>query len=303
VPRVLCEGRGALATCFQLFRFMALYSMIQFGCCIMLYFKGSNLGDSQFLNQDMFLVFPLVVLMGETYAADTLTVDRPSSDLLSVSNLFSVAAHVFICLGFQLYTYLSCALQPGYEALPNDNFLAHSWHVTSLYLLGNFQYVLVAALFSSGSVWKKPLAANRRLFCWLIFAAGFCLFLLFGTDATLWPMSALASKATWSETFFLTRDDVPITTAWRFKILWFFLLNCLASTALEFVIMPRFDVWLGRLQNRRYTNTEYGPGGTPADGSKPYHIWRREIEDGWYLNAAPSVTAVPLEASRGYGSA
>ncbi len=284
VPQVLLEGRGALATCFQLFRFMALYSMIQFGCCILLYFQASNLGDWQFLSQDMFLVFPLVVLMGETYAADRLTTKRPSSDLLSLSNLVSVAGHVALCLSFQGLVFGLTPYAPGYEVLENSGFLAHSWQVTSLYLLGNLQYVLVATLFAAGSEWKRPVSANPRLFGWLIFAGCFCLFLLVGTDATLWPLSLVFSETTWSKTFFLTRDDVPLSTAWRWRILAIFLVNVVASVTFEFLVMPRFKPWVATMRRRSFTHTEYGKGGYPADGVKGYHVMRREIEDGWYLN-------------------
>jgi cation-transporting ATPase 13A2 len=39
IPILLSEGRSSLITSFQLFRFMALYSMIQFGAVILTYFQ------------------------------------------------------------------------------------------------------------------------------------------------------------------------------------------------------------------------------------------------------------------------
>lgn len=47
VPRVLCEGRGALATSFQMFGFMALYSTIQFANALLIVFRGSFLSNNE----------------------------------------------------------------------------------------------------------------------------------------------------------------------------------------------------------------------------------------------------------------
>jgi hypothetical protein len=46
IPRVLCEGRGALATSFCLFQFMALYSTIQFANALLIVFAGSFLSNN-----------------------------------------------------------------------------------------------------------------------------------------------------------------------------------------------------------------------------------------------------------------
>lgn len=47
VPTVIREGRAALVTSFSCFKFMSLYSAIQFCSVSFLYTSGSNLGDFQ----------------------------------------------------------------------------------------------------------------------------------------------------------------------------------------------------------------------------------------------------------------
>lgn len=47
VPTVIREGRAALVTSFSCFKFMSLYSAIQFCTVSFLYTSGSNLGDFQ----------------------------------------------------------------------------------------------------------------------------------------------------------------------------------------------------------------------------------------------------------------
>ena len=65
---LLREGRCALTTSFQCFKFIELYSMIQFISVTMLYAVGSCLSDFQFLYIDLFILVPLSIFMGYTHA-------------------------------------------------------------------------------------------------------------------------------------------------------------------------------------------------------------------------------------------
>jgi len=47
VPRIIREGRASLVTSFSCFKYMSLYSAIQFTTVGILYRKASNLGDFQ----------------------------------------------------------------------------------------------------------------------------------------------------------------------------------------------------------------------------------------------------------------
>jgi len=58
--RLLSEGRCALVTSFQCFKWMAMYSLIQFISVSTLYVFGSALTDNQFLYIDLFSILPLV---------------------------------------------------------------------------------------------------------------------------------------------------------------------------------------------------------------------------------------------------
>ena len=61
VPHVIREGRAALVTSFSCFKYMALYSLIQFISISLLYPMLSSLGDWQFLYIDLFLIVPIAV--------------------------------------------------------------------------------------------------------------------------------------------------------------------------------------------------------------------------------------------------
>ncbi|XP_015762020.1 PREDICTED: probable cation-transporting ATPase 13A3 [Acropora digitifera] len=62
VPTVIREGRAALVTSFGTFKYMALYSIIQFVSVILLYSISSNLGDLQYLYIDLVIITSLALV-------------------------------------------------------------------------------------------------------------------------------------------------------------------------------------------------------------------------------------------------
>lgn len=77
VITLLREGRAALTTTFQAFKFIELYSMIQFFSVTCLYAVGSNLSDNQFLYVDIMVLVPLCIFQAWTGASDKLTRHLP----------------------------------------------------------------------------------------------------------------------------------------------------------------------------------------------------------------------------------
>ncbi|KAG7226888.1 hypothetical protein INR49_022183 [Caranx melampygus] len=65
VPLLIREGRCSLVTSFSLFRYMALYSLIQFCSVLILYTVKTGLADMQFLFSDIALVTLLAIVMGK----------------------------------------------------------------------------------------------------------------------------------------------------------------------------------------------------------------------------------------------
>jgi len=61
VVTLIREGRAALTTTFQAFKFIELYSIIQFLSVTLLYLDGSNLTDNQFLYIDIGVLVPLCI--------------------------------------------------------------------------------------------------------------------------------------------------------------------------------------------------------------------------------------------------
>ena len=99
IIHLLREGRCALFTSFSNFKYIEMYSMVQFTNVILLYTVGSNMSNYQFLYEDLVVSVPLTLFMGWTGPYSKLTSMRPPGSLLSFPVLFSVFGAVMIELG------------------------------------------------------------------------------------------------------------------------------------------------------------------------------------------------------------
>jgi len=64
---LLIEGKSSLDTSYQCFKFMMLYSIIQFFSVTILLTFGSYLTNNQFLSIDAFIIFPLAYLISRYF--------------------------------------------------------------------------------------------------------------------------------------------------------------------------------------------------------------------------------------------
>ena len=102
IPKLIKEGRCALTTSFGVFKYMALYSFIQFISVLILYTNQTNLGDTQFLYIDLVITTTVAVLMGRTGPWHALVRERPPGSLVSGHNLLSVGLQILASLAGQL---------------------------------------------------------------------------------------------------------------------------------------------------------------------------------------------------------
>jgi len=103
VIKLLREGRAALSTSIQCFKYMALYSLIQLISVSIMYSLKINLTDMQYLIIDLMILLPLAVTMSWTKAARGLSKQVPNSDLLSFQILASIIGQTLIQLFFQVF--------------------------------------------------------------------------------------------------------------------------------------------------------------------------------------------------------
>uniref|UniRef100_A0A9J8DHB5 ATPase 13A3 n=1 Tax=Cyprinus carpio carpio TaxID=630221 RepID=A0A9J8DHB5_CYPCA len=148
------EGRAALITSFCVFKFMALYSIIQCLSVALLYSIGSNLGDFQFLFIDMAIILLIVFTMSLNSAWKELVAQRPPSGLVSGPLLFSVLTQILICLGFQIMAFFLIQKLDWYSEPDDVN--------TTLFFVSSFQYLIVAIVFSKGKPFRQPSYKNCK---------------------------------------------------------------------------------------------------------------------------------------------
>uniref|UniRef100_A0A672GJG1 ATPase 13A3 n=1 Tax=Salarias fasciatus TaxID=181472 RepID=A0A672GJG1_SALFA len=169
VPSLIREGRAALITSFCVFKFMALYSIIQYISVTLLYL-GINLGDFQFLFIDIAIILLIVFTMSLNPAWKEL-VSRPPpirSDLRA-SAIPPVLTQILICLGFQVLTFLwvqqqPSGLTPGSCSCNKKKKKKKSFTVMSVYLnLQHTEYLIVAIVFSKGKPFRQPSYKNYCL--------------------------------------------------------------------------------------------------------------------------------------------
>ncbi|KAK7208376.1 P-type ATPase-like protein [Myxozyma melibiosi] len=163
VPDVIREGRASLVTSFSCFKYMSLYSAIQFSTVGILYASGTNLGDFQFLMIDMFLILPIAVFMAWAKPYPVLSRKRPTANLVSQKILIKLVGQIVISVFFQFIIWEAVKRQPWYTPpIPgSDDSHVQSSDNTSLFLASCYQYIFVAMVLSVGPPYREPMRKNR----------------------------------------------------------------------------------------------------------------------------------------------
>ncbi|CAD5112652.1 DgyrCDS1867 [Dimorphilus gyrociliatus] len=180
VPTVIREGRAALVTSFGTFKYMALYSIVQFVSVIILYSFSTNMGDFQFLYIDLLITTVVAILMGHTGAYRALVQKRPLGSLFSSVNLLSVFLHIILVIAFQVTVLLFLQAQPWYVRVkPSPSANVTTCSETSLiFLTTSFQYLILAFIFSKGRPYRLPIWTNLPFTIALILLTSLSTFLL-----------------------------------------------------------------------------------------------------------------------------
>ncbi|NWS20021.1 AT132 ATPase, partial [Pachyramphus minor] len=185
VPRVIREGRCSLVTSFGVFKYMALYSLVQFVSVLLLYTINTNLSDFQFLFFDLVITTTVAVLMGRTGPAQELGVERPQGALISVLVLGSLLLQTALLITVQVLSYFITVSQSWFVPL-NSTVTAPqnlpNYENTVLFCVTGFQYLILAVAMSKGYPFREPLYTNVLFLLVLILLFGLMIWL------TLYPL-------------------------------------------------------------------------------------------------------------------
>ncbi|KAG5847496.1 hypothetical protein ANANG_G00126670 [Anguilla anguilla] len=238
VPDLIREGRAALITSFCVFKFMALYSIIQYISIILLYSFSSNLGDFQFLFIDVAIILVMVFTMSLNQACKQLVAQRPPLGLISRPLLSSVLLQILVCLGFQVLAFLLVKEQSWYEewtpasdACNMSHSSAHNttgsskhsernienYENTTIFYVSCFQYLVIAIVFSKGKPFRQP---SYRNWPFLLSAVFFYFLLLF---IILYPIPAIDNVL----------QIVCVPYQWRIRVLVIVVANAVVSILIE----------------------------------------------------------------------
>ncbi|KIY66889.1 P-type ATPase [Cylindrobasidium torrendii FP15055 ss-10] len=208
VLEVIKEGRAALVTSFSCFKYMALYSMIQFTTVTLLYWFASSLGDFQFLYIDLFIIIPVAVTMGRTHPFPRVHPKRPTASLVSKKVLSSIIGQILITSVVQLWVYIWVRKQEWYTPPPTSGpengghqLESTNFENSVLFLVSCFQYILVAAVFSIGPPYRKPIYTNSLLMLALGALTAFNLVVLIAPPETMLDLLTLMPLPIQGRTF------------------------------------------------------------------------------------------------------
>lgn len=167
IPTLIKEGRASLVTSFSCFKYMTLYSMVQFTSLIFLYSFMSSLSDYQFVFVDLLIIVPLGVLMSRYAPSTRLASAQPNTKLISTKMLTCVLGHIAIQAVFQsiVYAFIANPLRLGWTDDSHENTFNPT--TTVMFLFSSFLYIFTAVIFSEG----RPF---RQQFYWpfLLYSAG-----------------------------------------------------------------------------------------------------------------------------------
>ncbi|KAI3637529.1 hypothetical protein MIR68_004178 [Amoeboaphelidium protococcarum] len=230
---VVRQGRAALVTSFTCFKFIALYSMIQFTSACLLYTLTGNLGDFQYLYIDVFLILPLALFMGKTEAADSLSIRRPTASLVSRKVIVSLLGQTMLQFAFQLSLFMIVKQQSWYEPpdrMPEEKNI-RSFENTCLFKFSTFLYMTVAVVFNRGPPFRRAIYTNAPFVISVIILL--CISVMF----VLWPPQFVKNVLEFEEIppvfglFILALAAVAFTLSWLS----------------EYVVFPIIDRSIGRL--------------------------------------------------------
>lgn len=163
VPKVIREGRAALVTSFGLFKFMILYSLLEFFSTVLLYGEKSALSDFEFLYIDVFLIVIFAFFFGQTKPYHGRIVPQaPSSSLISIVPITSLVLQTALMVLMQIFSSVFVKQFSWYTTFHASEYANYNNY--AVFTVSQFQYIILAITFSFGRPYREPIYKNIGLF-------------------------------------------------------------------------------------------------------------------------------------------
>ncbi|XP_024860631.1 polyamine-transporting ATPase 13A2-like isoform X2 [Kryptolebias marmoratus] len=171
VPLLIREGRCSLVMSFSLFRYMVLYSVIQFFSVLILNTVKTNFGDFQFLFCDLFLVTALAFVIGRGGPREELAPCRPPGRLRSLPVFGSLFLHSCMIILGQLAAYFITTSENWYIPLNSTVFGTENlpnMENNCMFDVSGYQYIFIAVVVTKSYPHNKHFYHNRIFLCILV---------------------------------------------------------------------------------------------------------------------------------------
>jgi len=234
VPEVIREGRAALVTSFSCFKYMSLYSAIQFTSVSFLYASASNLGDFQFLFIDLLLILPIAIFMGWTGPFPVLCKKRPTANLVSRKVLTPLLGQIAICILIQAVGFQAVRRQLWFipPHLDREKSNVENSENTTLFLISCYEYILSGIVLSVGPPFRQSMANNLPFVVTIVVTLLFSSYMLFDPSEWLAKFMQLTYMSWDFRLFILMLGIGYIALAWTS----------------ENYVLPRLAKYIGVLQ-------------------------------------------------------
>ncbi|EFJ40236.1 hypothetical protein VOLCADRAFT_108270 [Volvox carteri f. nagariensis] len=181
---VVAEGRCTLMATYQIFQFIIVYALVQAFETNLMYTYALNLGDYQYLIEDLFFTTVLAALMGMTAPRSKLSRRRPLQRVMSLPLMLSTVAQCGVVVLFQLASLWMLQARPGYIAFKGGPDLHDTVapENTVTYIVALAQFVVTALVFNKGMPHRSPIWTNYWLVAALLAQTAFVLYTLFVAD-------------------------------------------------------------------------------------------------------------------------
>ncbi|XP_059062171.1 polyamine-transporting ATPase 13A3-like [Achroia grisella] len=262
VKLLALEGRCALSTSFAIFKYMALYSLIQFISILILYNFFSILGNNQFLYIDLVLTTLLALSLGRAAPGPLLTRRSPPASLVAAAGVLPLVLQVALVLLLQLAALYLLYEQTWFKPVEGaaDVEVILCWENTVIFIISSFQYLIMACVYAKGWPFRQPFCANYYMVVTLITQAVFVVVLL------LCPWHWLAD---FMEVEVMNINDYE-QTIFRVYLLLMPILHLVLAIAIEatFSDTEKFSAMF-RVMRRRCSGKERSDEGWPWAAAAP----------------------------------
>ncbi|XP_066913199.1 polyamine-transporting ATPase 13A3-like [Clytia hemisphaerica] len=166
VPQLVREGRAALVTSFSIFKYIALYSFIQFFGVLILYNFKTSYSDWGFFMADLILAFAFALAITRSKTSSALAEKGPPGRLSEIKTIVNIFVQLIVLLVFQILAAIFARRDAFYQSPEkmgeiDFGFYYVSYESYAVVSMNFFQYIWTVFPCYTSEPYLEPLYKNR----------------------------------------------------------------------------------------------------------------------------------------------